>query len=214
MNKRGSAVVVVLIVVIILLIVGGVWYYEVQQSHSPVVSVNSVTNSSSQTIDTSGWQTYHNAMYGYTISYPPDATIQYDTLQQSNDSPGGMQLSPADSPAEANDILISINTSTYPDVLTNASVSISPSEFYVGATGVGIGDNIVSSTFLLDGSIYTANGVDGSADDGSMFMDAQVGKVEIGYTFSPTDLKAIGEPEFSEVQNELLAIIKTFGLDK
>jgi hypothetical protein len=45
-------------------------------------------------------------------------------------------------------------------------------------------------------------------------MDARVGEVEVGYSFSSADLKAISEPEFSEVQNELLAIIGTLHFDK
>lgn len=196
---------VVLIVVTILLIAGGIWYYESQQPHSPSTSVNSTTNSSSQAVDTSGWPTYQNALYGYAISYPSDATIQYDTYEQ----PGGFPVI-APAPAKANEIIISINTSTYPDVLADAEVDVLPSEDYVGATGLGIGDKIVSSIFILDGSAYTAKGVDGSADDGSIFMAARVGKLEIGYRFSPADIKPMGDPEFSEVQNELLAIIKTF----
>jgi len=221
MNRKGSVAVIVLIVVIVLVVVGGIWYYEahnnpIAQAPSQNISTSTdvpVTTSSSPIIDTSGWQTYHNTVYGYTISYPPDASIQYDTLQNGN-TEAGVDTVPANHPAEANEILIMINTSTFPDVLTAASVDIMPSEYYVGATGMGIGDKAINSTFVFDDVAYSANGIDSSADDGSIFMDAQVGKVEVGYAFSSADLKAINEPEFSEVQNELLAIIGTLHFDK
>ena len=122
-----------------------------------------------------------------------------------------MEISPADvAPTEADAVTITINTSTYPDILSDADVTIIPVTLYIGSTGLGIGDRIVSSTFIMNGGTYQANGIDGSADDGSMYMDAQVGKLDIHYLFAPADHRAISEPEFSAVQNELLAIIKTF----
>jgi hypothetical protein len=186
---------------------------EHQQVDGIINSIKIAATSSSQVIDTSGWQTYHNAVYGYTISYPSDASVQYNTLKNGN-TEAGIDTTPAVSPTEANQIVITINTSTFPDALTDASVDIMPSDYYVGATGMGIGDKIVTSTFVLTGVSYPASGIDSSNDDGSIFMDAQVGKVEVGYAFSSADLKPIGEPEFLQVQNELLAIIGTLRFDK
>jgi len=220
-DRKGSVGLIILLVGVVLAIAVGVWYYKTHNNsitQTPNQSMGtsttaSIVNSSSPTIDTAVWQTYHNTIYGYTISYPPDANIQYNNLQDGN-TEAGVDTVPANSPAGANQIVISINTSTFPDVLTAASVDIMPSQYYVGATGMGIGDKTINSTFVFDDVAYPANGIDSSADDGSIFMDAQVGKVEVGYAFSSADLKAINETEFSEVQNELLAIIGTLHFDK
>jgi hypothetical protein len=89
-------------------------------------------------------------------------------------------------------------------------VTIIPLRFYIGTTGLGIGDKIVSSTFILNGTPFPASGVDSSLDDGSIYMGTQVGQLDIYYEFGSANGQAINEPEFSDVQNALLSIIKTF----
>ncbi len=71
MKNKGSAVVWVIIIIAILVIAGGIYFYSQPKESVVVPTQNQVATSTATTsTNTTGWQTYTDSQYGFSIEYP------------------------------------------------------------------------------------------------------------------------------------------------
>jgi hypothetical protein len=70
-NQKGSATVWVIIIIVIIIIAGGIYFY-LQPKQSAVLPLQ---NQIATSTDMTGWQTYTNDQYGFTLQYPAGVKV-------------------------------------------------------------------------------------------------------------------------------------------
>ena len=71
MKNKGSAIAWVIIIIAVLVIAGGIYFYSQPKQSSVVPTQNQVATSTATTsTNTTGWQTYTNSQYGFSLSIP------------------------------------------------------------------------------------------------------------------------------------------------
>ena len=83
-SQEGDSKIFIIIVLFGLLLVVGVIYYKLNQSKTPSSTTPSTQTS---TINTTGWKTYTNNDFHFSLKYPPQFTLKVDNYPASADDP-------------------------------------------------------------------------------------------------------------------------------
>lgn len=191
MNHSVKALITVFILGLIA--VASYYYFGTRQ---PNESNNSVA-------DTSGWQTYTNAKYGYEFKYPKGGSVGSNDMQASADVSGSIYYGESDNVQNYNNLrfeLVTDNTSKlavkeYAEKIwqinknnLNKAVNIEPSEIHE----VNVAGTKAYQFTLIGGFTYTGNGDGYILSEQNTFIFVQNGQNIFRINYPSRSTVAVG----------------------